>query len=435
MSLKKLPLNSLVVNRANDRHGELENETAAIAWLFNHREGHMKQLAKDLVDSGQMYEAPLVFDDAGKFIVFDGNRRITCLKLIANPKRAPNAELQRYFSKLKKNALPSLTTKVTCQVESDRDRIDEILYRRHTGAQAGVGQSAWDDRMKNTFVQRTGKGDGGSVADEIEKALIEAGLLAPSDKIPRSNMNRLLSAEVFRNRVGVSFRGGMFNFTHNSDKSLAALARVASDLSNKKIVLGDIWDVDGKNKYLDRLDKEGVLPAAKDLMRSSAPVPIEKKQRSASPSSLKVAPQKRTRLISDLEHSIAWSGRLHRHREIWEELQYRLELDRHPNAISVLMRVLIELSVENCISQLKIPIFEKDKLSNKIKKACTALADQGKVDKKTVGIVAKFDQAEHIVSADTLNRYVHSQTFAPSPEHICSIWDALYEFVVACLNS
>ena len=31
MAIRKLALSALVVNRANDRHGELENETAAIA--------------------------------------------------------------------------------------------------------------------------------------------------------------------------------------------------------------------------------------------------------------------------------------------------------------------------------------------------------------------------------------------------------------------
>jgi len=59
MAIRKLPLSSLVVNRANDRHGELENETAAIAWLFNEREQHMRNLTKDLVESGEIYEMPL----------------------------------------------------------------------------------------------------------------------------------------------------------------------------------------------------------------------------------------------------------------------------------------------------------------------------------------------------------------------------------------
>jgi len=140
-----------VVNRANDRHGELENETAAISWLFNNHETHMRNLAKDIAVEGLIFEAPLVHPENGRFTVFDGNRRITCLKLLRNPKRAPTVELRDYFEELKKKH-PDLPDPIDCQVEPDRDRIDEILFRRHTGTQAGVGQSNWDDRMKSNFV-------------------------------------------------------------------------------------------------------------------------------------------------------------------------------------------------------------------------------------------------------------------------------------------
>lgn len=89
MAFRKLALNALVVNRANDRHGELENETVAIAWLFNEREAHMRSLAKDIVEQGEIYEYPLVSPEKSKFIVFDGNRRVTCFKLLDDPRRAP----------------------------------------------------------------------------------------------------------------------------------------------------------------------------------------------------------------------------------------------------------------------------------------------------------------------------------------------------------
>ena len=85
MAFKKLDLESLVVNSANDRHGELENETSAISWLFTNNETHMKNLARDLAITGSIYEPPLVLPNGSSFVVFDGNRRVTCLKLLANP--------------------------------------------------------------------------------------------------------------------------------------------------------------------------------------------------------------------------------------------------------------------------------------------------------------------------------------------------------------
>lgn len=238
MAIRNIALQALVVNRTNDRHGELENETAAIAWLFNNREVHMRNLAKDIVAKGEIYEYPLVWPDKAKFVVFDGNRRVTCLKLLDDPRRAPTTELQKFFREqraLWKGAFPKV---IRCQVETDRERIDEILFRRHTGTQKGVGQSTWDDRMTSTFVNRTGKGNGPSVADEIEKRLADANLLPSRRRLPRSTLNRLLSSEPFRQRVGISMKGGRFQYTLDetspslpSHVSLRTLPNVTSCLT------------------------------------------------------------------------------------------------------------------------------------------------------------------------------------------------------------
>jgi hypothetical protein len=317
-------------------------------------------------------------------------------------------------------------------VEADRDRVDEILFRRHTGVQNGVGQSKWDDRMKSIFVARTGKGGGVNVADEVERRLRDASLLPSRRKIPRSTMNRLLSAEPFRNRLGFSIRRGRFEYTHDEDVALAAMARVASDLAARHLVLGDIWDVDGKRGYLDGLEREGVLPtAATAISREKSHGPQASPQ-SARPTAA-ARPTARTTLIPQTDFKIAWAGRLQRHHEIWEELQFRLDLSRHPNAISVLFRVLLELSVENYIKQTNLGVQEGDKLAARVVKVGKDLHANGKIDQKQLGVVRKFQQLDQLVSADTLNRYVHSPNFAPSPEHLMSLWDSLAELIVQCL--
>lgn len=213
MSYRHIPLEFLAINRANDRHGELENETAAIAWLFNNFESHMKNLAKDIVGEGEIFEPPLVFPEDEKFVVYDGNRRVTCLKLLDKPKRAPTVELQEFFGEQRAKWNGNFPSALQCQIETDRDRIDDILFRRHTGTQSGVGQTTWDDRMKSNFINRTGMGGPFNVADEIEKRLSAAGML-PRKKIPRSNMNRLFSTETLRNRVGFAVNKGKFELTH-----------------------------------------------------------------------------------------------------------------------------------------------------------------------------------------------------------------------------
>lgn len=435
MAIKKIQLQALVVNRANDRHGELENETAAIGWLFNEREQHMRNLAKDIVERGEIYEFPLVAPSNGKFIVFDGNRRVTCLKLLDDPRRAPTAELQAFFREQRARWKGAFPKEIQCQVETDRDRIDEILFRRHTGTQNGVGQSTWDDRMKSTFVARTGKGGGPSVADEIEKRLAEAHLLPSKRKIPRSTLNRLMSAEPLRNRLGFTMKGGRFEFTHDEVTSLAALARVASDLASRQVVLGDIWDVDGKQDYLNRLDDENVLPRPSQLLPKDGTNGKGKSKPTKAKPSAKAAPSVRTTLIPQKDFGLIWPGRLQRHHQIWEELQFHLELRRHPNAVSVLLRVLTELALENYIKEVGVVVHENDKLATRLGKVGSHLLAAGKIDSKHMDVINKFKQGDKVISADTLNKYVHSSNFAPSPEHLMSIWDSLADIIVLCLKA
>lgn len=434
MGYKHVPLASLIVNRANDRHGELENETAAIAWLFNNFETHMLNLARDIVANAQVFEPPLVFPDGEQFVLFDGNRRMTCLKLLEKPRRAPTTELQDFFSEQRSKWRGDFPSAIECQVETDRDRIDDILFRRHTGSQGGVGQSTWDDRMKSNFINRTGMGGGFNVADEIEKRLTDAGML-PRKKIPRSNVNRLLSAEAFRNRVGFTGAKGKFEFTHDEPVVLRALRRIAEDFANRHKVLGDIWDVDGKRAYLDQLEGEGLLPtAANSVASKQASKPFERPV-VARPTRI-ARPQTRTTLIPNTTYAIAWAGRIQRHRAIWEELQFHLKLADHPNAISVLFRVLVELATENYIEQTKLTtVAQNDNLARRVQKVAQHLKAHGKIDQKYFQLLDKFPQHDQLLSADTLNRYVHSPKFAPSPDHLRAMWDWMADYLVHCLNA
>jgi hypothetical protein len=289
--------------------------------------------------------------------------------------------------------------------------------------------------MKSNFVNRTGMGSSFTAADEIEKRLADSGQL-PQKKIPRSNLNRLLSAEAFRNRVGFSGSKGKFEFTHDEPIVLRALRRIADDLANRYVVLGDIWDIDAKRAYLDRLEGEGILPTAANSL-ASKPDPSESRPAVVRPNPTRVArPQTRAALIPNTIYAIAWAGRIQRHRAIWEELQFHLNLSDHANAISVLFRVLVELATENYITQTKLStISQNDTLARRVLKVAENLEVHGKIDQKYLQLLSKFPQADHLLSADTLNRYVHSPNFAPSPDHLRALWDWMADYLVHCLNA
>ncbi len=199
-------------------------------------------------------------------------------------------------------------------------------------------------------------------------------------------------------------------------------------------MLGDIWDVDGKQDYLDKLAGEGVLPTASDVITKGAKGKGAAKPAKTKPSA-KTSPTVRATLIPQKDFGLTWPGRLQRHHQIWEELQFHLELKKHPNEISVLLRVLIELSLENYIKEAGVVVHENDKLATRLQKVGAHLVAAGKIDAKQLGVINKFKQGDKLVSADTLNKYVHSPNFAPSPEHLMSMWDSLADVVVQCLQA
>ncbi|WP_341364414.1 hypothetical protein P8T57_01755 [Thalassospira sp. SN3W] len=445
MKVQEIKLSELVVNNSNDRHGELSSPELGMSWLLEHRAAHMRKLTKDIVSSGEIYEAPLVLKENGKYIVYDGNRRTTCLKFLSDPQSAPNESWREFFSIERSRWNGNFPSQISCQVEEDRERIDEILYRRHTGGQGGVGQSPWDPEAKSNFVKRTGKHTKVNVAEEIEAKLREANLLADNVKVPRSNLNRLLSSDALRNRVGISVEKNKLKITHNEEKVMGALLRICSDLIEKNVVLEGIWDNKGKRKYLDILENDGILPSAKDSLEKEKPLKSKPKKetenygenRGNTTYQLGGAPKphiRRALIRTDIDYGIIQQPHTARCYDIWQELQYHLYFDKHNNAISVLFRVLIENAINNYIQRCGVVVYDKDRLSSRFVKVVDHMLENGDLSKKEAQNIKKFEKSESIVSVNTLNAYVHSENFFPSDLHLNSMFDNLSHFLVLCLN-
>ena len=151
MQIASFALSQLTLNPDNDRHGPLKDEASAIQWLLSNRSAHMRALADDLAKTRRLYEPPLVRPNGTSHIVFDGNRRVCCLKLLLNPALAPSESWNEFFSELATPDVVEAFSEIECEIEADLATIDELLYRRHTGSQDGVGRSQWTQRASRSF--------------------------------------------------------------------------------------------------------------------------------------------------------------------------------------------------------------------------------------------------------------------------------------------
>lgn len=427
MAYEDLAVVDLRVNQANDRHGEVGSEDLAVAELFRLHDVQMRNLAADIAEVGVVYDPPLVMPANDGFVVFDGNRRITCLKLLLDPARAPTADLRSHFTRLRDGAREVIPDRLTCQVERDRNLIDSILFRRHTGSRRGVGQLGWNDRAKLNFVERTGQGGGINVAAEVERLLADADRL-PRGNIPWSTLTRLLSSEEFRNRAGISTAGRRFRLTHEHGAVTDALHRITSDLANQVVTLGDLWNNEGKRSYLNRLQDQGVLPVGNE--RLAEPVDALGAVRNPRRNLAPPRPPQTTFIPADAPH-IQWTAAQQRARSIWEELQL-LTLREHPNAVSALMRILLELTVESYIAEhaLNVP----DNLSRKVGAVAASLLQRQIINRDYFDELERIRLNDQLISVASMQRYIHSPDFAPMENELRTYWARLGRFLVATLN-
>ena len=427
MQIEILKPDQLKLNPDNDRHGPLKDEASAIQWLLENRNSHMRALAEDLASTKRLYEPPLVRSDNGMYVVFDGNRRMCCIKLFVDPALAPSERWKNFFTELGSKELIDAYSTITCEVEADLAVIDEMLYRRHTGSQEGVGRSQWDPEGKSFFLQRTGKASVG-VGEAIEKALKAEQLIPEKMELPWSNLERLFSSEPIRKRAGISFAGGSLVYLTDKQKNMATLKRVAEDMASQKVVLGDLWNNASKSRYLDKLKSEGfeidVAPKGRAATeQKSKPVDV----------GVEVTPFVRKGRVPKDKHLISSADQnpfihladFERGEKIWRELQFALEFDEHDNAIAVLMRVLLELAVTYYARENGLVFGAGDFFARRVSSVADSMANRGLIEDKARNIIRKFESDKPIVSAHSMHQYVHNPDFHPAKSDMKAIWNVI----------
>ncbi|WP_050424212.1 hypothetical protein [Bradyrhizobium tropiciagri] len=248
----------------------------------------------------------------------------------------------------------------------------------------------------------------------------------------RLNLERLLSSEPIRKRAGISFSGGVLTYLGNRDDNLATLQRIASDLSNRRVVLNDVWNNEKKGQYLDRLKSEG-------MSIDNVPARISQKTDSLENIPSPVRPKRKTtkdkNLISHAdENPFVRHPSLERAEKIWRELQFSLEFDEHDNAIAVLMRVLLEIAINHYGKAQGLVFGQNDTFAKKVSAVADSMLNRKFIDSKGRSIIRKFEGDKPIVSAHSMHQYVHNPDFHPARSDLKAIWNVIRPIVISSVR-
>jgi len=383
--------------------------------------------------------------DANRFVVLEGNRRLTALKILAEPAMADSVltpaqrkRLQKWSIEYRKHGE---VERVECVIFSTREEANPWVERRHRGDQGGVGTVRWGATEAARFdARRSGKRRPElQVLDYVaQHAELDTATREKLHDASITNLKRLVADKAVRDRLGLQIDDeGRVLSRYPEKETLKGLVRIVQDLAHDKIKVADIYTAKDRQQYLGRF-KTSELPTASKALPTPGPLigdgglGVRPVGGVVSTKKAVPSPKLRATLIPTACKLNVTVAKL---RNIYRELR-KLKIEDYPNAVAVLMRVFVELSVDEVIEKGKLMTEQElqgSKLRHKLTKVAEHLKAAGSLSDKQVKAVKKAAVDQHLLvsSVTTFHQYVHNQHFSASPTDLRAAWDNLQPFFEA----
>ena len=263
----RIDISDLYVNPDNYRYVEgVQDEISAIIAMFNVNVGdsrrEMINLAKDIIEDGlNPFEMPIVsYDDVlKKYIVYDGNRRITCLKLMTQYKgndiilkQLPTvAELYKLTY--------SGETKIQCVVYEDADDAIHFLNKIHNDINDGIGRKPWDSQAKmNANAASGNRSRAYAVVEFLKTNKNTDEELLDMIKTNRwvSKLDRVVGFALFKEKYNIQFdSNNNMSYLDTEEQVLKMLSKLVYDIITNSAT-GNFRMKADFQKYVDNLPDE-----------------------------------------------------------------------------------------------------------------------------------------------------------------------------------
>lgn len=278
-----LKIDELYVNPDNYRFvEEVEDEISAIIAMFNVNVGDSKKemvnLANDIIVDGlNPFEMPIVCydDEIKKYVVYDGNRRITCLKLMTQYNG--NEEILK--------SIPSVAEiykleykgqmEIQCVIFKEADDAIYYLKKIHNDVNNGIGRKQWDSQAKMKAKAADGnKTKSYSIVEFLKKHPKTSPELIDMMNNNRwiSKLERAVSFSLFRETYNIEFNNNNIHYSDTQDHVLKMLSKLVADIIQMPATGNFRFRKDFEN-YVMSLPKEYkslVLNDAKNTLNNNA---------------------------------------------------------------------------------------------------------------------------------------------------------------------
>jgi hypothetical protein len=439
----RLKIRDLVLDHDNPRITHAAGQQEALQKIVNDQKTKLVRLAQSIVEHGLSPADRLLVLRVNRtpksYISLEGNRRVAALLLLTKPAVMTGLDMpsgmKRQLENLGRSFKKSRVEPISGFELASRDDARYWLELRHSGGHEGAGVDNWTTMAKRRF-------EGKPPAVQVLELVTERGGLTPAqhaaitDKFPTSTLERFLENRAVRAELGLDVKDGKIVTKLPAAELVKPLRKIVTDLATKQTRVGKLMKTADMLKYV----REDLGPAHLPDIKKAR---INERSLDEIPTSefAKVRPTvaRRKPDPSDRREVIPKTCRLNvtdnRIAEIHKELR-ELRLDDAPNAIAVLLRVFLEMSVDHFLEkkggQLDFTRPDGKKmfksLDKKLAEVVAMLVSIGVPQANFDAVIRSLSVKTSPMSIDLFHNYVHNRYATPVPQELKAAWDHAQPF-------
>jgi len=359
MREKEIAIADLQLDAENYRTGKQSDQRQAICALIEEQKHKLVRLAQDIIANGlSPIERIMVVPVAGernRYRIVEGNRRVAAIKLLLEPDLADGTTWHNAFKRLHKQMPGQVPRKVTCTIVQSKEDGFPWIHRRHDTGLKGAGLEPWSTIAQ--YRAHAAQGKSAREIDVLEFVLAHGRLDSDVEEringqdFPVTNLERLLNSKYINTQLELD-RGERYLTSTASKRWVLMILRefvtvvAREEYNGRKFVVGDIYTAAKQRAFFNTLLAKYPKPgksARRWAVSAETILPASERARMArTPKRLHGRTTERSRLIP---RTCTVRPPIGRANDIYHELR-RLDVEKYRNAVSILLRVFLEFSVE-----------------------------------------------------------------------------------------